>query len=148
MAPLWGMVIDLNECLGCQACVVACKAEYGLPPRGEDNLEQYSPLWSKVYTMGDSRIEISVVSNSPVMQSYMMMFSNPMMLAGQGDLVKIDRFKGLRKFDTATGNGDLNIVVANKILVTIEGLRLASEKILTMFAELIDYAKLESLANN
>ena len=52
MAPLWGMVIDLTECLGCQACVAACKAEYGLPPKKEDDLEQHSPLWSKVYTMG------------------------------------------------------------------------------------------------
>jgi molybdopterin-containing oxidoreductase family iron-sulfur binding subunit len=31
---------------------MACKAEYDLPPKGKINLEQHSPLWSKVYTMG------------------------------------------------------------------------------------------------
>ena len=28
----YGMVIDLLKCAGCQACVVACRAEHGSPP--------------------------------------------------------------------------------------------------------------------
>lgn len=97
------------------------------------------------YTKDPGSVNVQIVTDSPMLQGIMMMFSNPMLLGSDGGkLERIAGEKAIVKYDTQEKNGNINLVIANRFLVTVEGDEVSLED-MKAYAGKIDYKKLATL---
>jgi hypothetical protein len=98
---------------------------------------------SRDYTRGASSISVEIVSDSPVLQSVLMMLNNPVFAgAGGGRLETVKGNRSVLKFDSGKKSGELYIVVASRFVVTVKGRQVAREDLLA-YGEAMDYRVLE-----
>lgn len=100
---------------------------------------------SREYEKGSSRIKIEIITDSPILQSMMGIFSNPMFAASDGGkLQRINREKAIVKYKEERQSGDITIIVAKRFLVKVEGQKVSLDD-LESYAKAIDFKKLKKL---
>jgi len=63
----WGMVIDLDKCVGCQACSIACKSENNVPYGSPDEQRRKIDLfWHKVIAVSKGEYPTTNVEIIPM----------------------------------------------------------------------------------
>lgn len=97
------------------------------------------------YVKDDSRVDVKIITDSPMMQGMVMMFSNPMIATSDGGkLQKINGEKAIVKYSKENKEGNINIIVARRFLITVEGNDVALQDLIA-FAQGIDFKKLAAL---
>jgi len=95
------------------------------------------------YKKDKSSVTIEIITDSPALQSMVMMFSNPAYASADGGkLTKIKRQKAIIKYRPSKKNGEINIVVAKQYLVSVKG-RNINQNDLIDYASAIDYKTLK-----
>ncbi len=96
---------------------------------------------------GDKSVDIEIVTDSPLLQSVLMFYTSPAFYASQPDtkLVKIKNRKAVQKFTPQDKEGEVNIVIGSRMLVSIKGRGLGSIDDMLAYANAINYDALEKI---
>jgi len=95
------------------------------------------------YHKGDqTNVTVKIVTDSPLLQSMMMLISNPMFASSSGGrLEKINNQTAIVKYETQAKQGDINVVIAGKVLVTVEGNGVSQDELMA-YAKAVGYEKI------
>jgi hypothetical protein len=94
----------------------------------------------RAFSRGDAQVTVRFITDSPMLQSYLMALNTPMLAQAGG--MKVERIKRQRAVVQFEGDsGTVNIVIQGTLLVQVEGNSVTLDD-LRLFAEAIDYDKL------
>ena len=83
-------------------------------------------------------VEVRITGNSAMVMQFAQLFLNPVIAGAVGKLIRVGDQRAIQ-----THEGSLNMVVANKFLVTIEGSADSTAKL--AYAQAVDVAKLSKM---
>jgi hypothetical protein len=96
------------------------------------------------YYKDSSIITIGIIADSPFLQSIMMLFNTPLIATASGGKLEIIKGeKAIVTYTSADQQGEIKIIVAGRILITLNGTNVSKENIIA-YANEIDYKKIAS----
>ncbi|MGH6683206.1 MAG: hypothetical protein ACRECA_04640 [Pseudolabrys sp.] len=94
---------------------------------------------SRRYTGADGRdVQVRITGDSAMVMQFAQLFMNPAIAGAMGKLIRIGDQRAIQ-----TNEGTINMVVANKFLLTVEGSAGADAKL--AYAQAVDIAKLSKM---
>ncbi len=94
---------------------------------------------SRRYTESDGHdVQVRITGDSAMVMQFAQIFMNPSIAGAMGKLIRVGDQRAIQ-----TNEGSVNMVVANKFLVTIDGSASAEAKL--AYAQAIDIAKLSKM---
>lgn len=97
------------------------------------------------YSKDNSHVSVKIITDSPMMQGMMMMFSNPMLATSDGGkLEKINGEKAIVKYNNENKAGTVTVAIAGRFLIIVEGNNV-DRQFLTAFTQAIDFKKLAAM---
>jgi len=86
---------------------------------------------------GDT-VEVQITGDSAMVMQFAMLLNNPQVAGAMGKLVRVGSQRAIQ-----TSEGDVNMVIANKFLITVHGSAQASDKV--AYAQAVDILKLTKM---
>lgn len=97
------------------------------------------------YSRDAATVTVSIVSDSPMLQATMMLFTNPMFVTGDGAKIEtINGQKAIVKYSAESKGGEIQVVISNRFLVTVNGTEVSKEE-LTGYVDSLDVGKLAAV---
>ena len=87
---------------------------------------------------GDHNVQVRITGDSAMVMQFAQLFMNPAIAGAMGKLIRVGDQRAIQ-----TNEGSINMVVANKFLVTVEGSAEADAKL--AYAKAVDVAKLSKM---
>ena len=97
----------------------------------------------RLYHKNSSSVTVEIATDSPFLQSMVMMFSNPAFATTDGGkLKKIKRQKAIVKYRPSSKEGEITIIVNKSYLISIKGTKVSEDDLIN-YASAIDYKGLK-----
>ncbi|MGB0847094.1 MAG: hypothetical protein ACPGSM_10230 [Thiolinea sp.] len=94
------------------------------------------------YQKDKSKVKIEIVTDSPMIQSMVALFTNPLFGASGGKMTKINGHKAMLEYNKKRQKGEYKLMINNRYMVTVNGRKVEADE-LKAYVEAIPFDEFE-----